>query len=354
MLFSEDDYRDIGRCQELISHFPSDPFLTRLLGLLVLMLSYKEKTFNSSAFFNKEDFNPICFQEELLCDEYGVEIIYLEPLLPELDTGVSFINYDKARYGTETEEQLIANVEDLWADECGVLYTDNKRKLFRFPMSVSLSHYKVKEGTVSICDEAFRNAITLESIIIPESLVAIGMGTLIDWGTGVPSPVFCHCPNLAQIVVENGNRLYDSRNNCNAIISTFDNVLIAGCKNTTIPNSVKEIGYYAFSNCTFHSIIIPNGVQKIGSGAFSRTSLYSIIIPSSVIEIGDWAFEYCRNLTTVTFEGITNYKGCSDCGGSSIFYHCPRLTSIIVPSGSKEHYKKFFPLKDSYLIIERG
>jgi hypothetical protein len=39
-------------------------------------------------------------------------------------------------------------------------------------------------------------------------------------------------------VVDNNNRFYDSREDCNAIIDTETNTLIAGCKNTVIPENV--------------------------------------------------------------------------------------------------------------------
>jgi len=46
--------------------------------------------------------------------------------------------------------------------------------------------------------------------------------------------------------VDGGNGKYDSRDNCNAIIETASNTLIAGCMNSIIPNSVTTIGNEAF------------------------------------------------------------------------------------------------------------
>ena len=54
---------------------------------------------------------------------------------------------------------------------------------------------------------------------------------------------------MTSIEVNSGNKVYDSRNNCNAIIETATNKLILGCKSTIIPNSVTSIGYYAFYGC---------------------------------------------------------------------------------------------------------
>jgi hypothetical protein len=52
------------------------------------------------------------------------------------------------------------------------------------------------------------------------------------------------------MIVEKGNSIYDSRENCNAIIETATNTLIAGCNNTTVPEGITSIGDYAFYNCS--------------------------------------------------------------------------------------------------------
>jgi hypothetical protein len=78
--------------------------------------------------------------------------------------------------------------------------------------------------------------------------------------------------------------VYDSRNNCNAIIETSTNTLIQGCKNTVIPDSVTSIGGGAFDGCS---------------------SLTSIDIPSGVTSIGDDAFSGCTRLTSIVSNAVT-------------------------------------------------
>jgi hypothetical protein len=96
--------------------------------------------------------------------------------------------------------------------------------------------------------------------------------TSIGWGA------FYGCTSLASIRVEQGNTKYDSRDNCNAIIETATNTLIAGCQNTVIPNSVTSIGYHAFSGLTgLTSVVLGNGVKTIDPAAFyGCTGLQSI------------------------------------------------------------------------------
>ena len=100
-----------------------------------------------------------------------------------------------------------------------------------------LTFITIPESVTSIGNEAFYGCRGLISITISESVTSIG------------SKTFSGCSGLTSIAVENGNTAYDSRDNCNAIIKTSTNELIAGCKNTTIPNSVTSIGNYAFYGC---------------------------------------------------------------------------------------------------------
>ena len=75
-----------------------------------------------------------------------------------------------------------------------------------------------------------------------------------------------------------------------------------------LPNGVKDIGSYAFANCTgLTSITIPDGITDIGSYVFQYfTGLTSIItIPDGVTSIGECAFRGCAGLTSVTILATT-------------------------------------------------
>lgn len=62
----------------------------------------------------------------------------------------------------------------------------------------------------------------------------------------------------------------------------------------TIPNGVKEIAPYAFSNNRrIRSVILPAGLRKIGHHAFASTSISEVNIPASVEDIGFDAFANC-------------------------------------------------------------
>ena len=148
--------------------------------------------------------------------------------------------------------------------------------------------------------------------------------------TSIANDVFSGCRNLVSVKVDSRNVTYDSREDCNAIIETSTNKLIAGCQSTVIPNSVTSIGGFAFNRCSgLTSITIPNSVTTIGESAFSGSGLTYIEIPNSVISIGTYAFGGCGNLASVTIpNSVTSI-------GDWAFSSCSILTSVIIPNEVK-------------------
>ena len=198
----------------------------------------------------------------------------------------------------------------------------------------------IPNSVTSIGKYAFIDCSGLTSIEIPNSVETIG------------GYAFYGCTGLTSIKVEAGNSVYDSRDNCNAIIETASNTLILGCINTIIPNSVTSIGDYAFYGCTgLTSIEIPNSVTSIGYGAFADCSgLTSIEIPNSVTSIGDYAFYGCIGLDTLTSHIVQ--PGNVDLGGM-VFYRTPQTTcKLLVPTGSLSLYQSAPQWKDFQNIIE--
>lgn len=166
----------------------------------------------------------------------------------------------------------------------------------------------------------------------------------------IPDQLFGGCKYLEKVVVDKNNKVFDSRDNCNAVIYTETNELIAGCKNTVIPSSVTRIANFGFYEINVSSIVIPNTVTSIGENAFmnciglgdfvipssvnqiqqgaflSSYGLTSVVIPEGITEIADAAFNFCEDLRTVilpnTLEEI----------GEGAFGNCYSLSEVVIPA----------------------
>ena len=196
----------------------------------------------------------------------------------------------------------------------GVTYTVTSIGEKAFMWCTELTRVDIPNTVTLIDSYAFCYCRQLTSMVISQNVTTIN-----TWA-------FDGCWELSSITVESGNPRYDSRDNCNAIIESSTNTLIAGCKNTIIPNSVTKIGFHAFNGCSgLTSISIPNSVTSIETAAFaSCMNLASVDIPNSVTYIGESAFNFCNALESVI---IPNSVTTID---HRAFYGCSRLTKVSI------------------------
>lgn len=188
-----------------------------------------------------------------------------------------------------------------------------------FSACSGLTNVTIPNSVASIGRQSFKSCSGLKSIYIPNTLTSIG------------NEAFQGCNKLNSIIVASENTVFDSRDNCNAIIETSTNTLILGCMGTTIPATIMKIGDSSFSSTHITSISIPNSVTSIGDYAFSSCEYLSLItFPNSVTHIGDNAFSYCNQLKSITFpNSITSI-------GYYAFKNCYRLESVFIPSSLTE------------------
>lgn len=225
----------------------------------------------------------------------------------------------------------------------------------------------------AISDMAFKGCKQLTSIRIPSSI------------TRIPSGAFWGCENLSSIVIDTENKVYDSRNACNAVIETATNTLIAGCEKSAIPSSVTTVGQcafsgfsgitslnmpanvteiqnYAFLDCnaietlywnsscpiaiiyplssSIKRVVLGDSVTSISNGLFAGWSnLESVFIPASVTEISPNAFSNCGKLLSITvdpqnpvYDSRDNSNAIIETGNNRLIVACK---GTVIPSSVK-------------------
>lgn len=178
----------------------------------------------------------------------------------------------------------------------------------------SLASIELHSQLTSIGEYAFFGCSALNEITIPKGVTSIGYSA------------FLSCSGFATIAVEEGNEVYDSRENCNAIIETATNTLLIGCKNSQIPEGITSIYEWAFYECG---------------------ELTEITIPSTVTYIGSNAFYDCYSLTKVTCKAVEVPE--LDWG---VFYYVPVETATLyVPEASLHYYKAVEQWRDFSTIL---
>lgn len=238
----------------------------------------------------------------------------------------------------ETGQSLLFGVIDKTSNKVAIMGTGTEKPTGKVVLPSIVEHngqsyevVEIKMGSFSGCNEM--TSLTISKTINKINLIC-----------------FDSFRNLEEIIVDPENEVYDSRDNCNAIIVTADNELVYGCKNAFIPNTVVSIDWYAFRGSGLTAITIPESVKVIRCLAFYDCLITELFIPSTVerIEYEPWDAER----VTATLEG-TDLKLEA---GTYYFVdeydeHDLAYGVVVVPCGMRETYEnspwgKFLPIRE--------
>ncbi len=208
-----------------------------------------------------------------------------------------------------------------------------------FAYCYDLKELTIGHGLNNISSGAFLYNTSLENIVIPNNIQYILGGVF---------GAFENCFALKDVAFEDNSKLV-----------LIDKSAFASCnlQNISIPKNVVEIRDCAFSlnynlnlvtfdkdsvlksigektfiyNYSLSNISLPNSLTNIGSFAFSETNLNEVTIPSSLTSFGEGAFASCNNLENIYVE--TNNKNYVSIDG--VVYSKNKEILIEYPSGKK-------------------
>ncbi|SDG40480.1 Leucine rich repeat-containing protein [Prevotella communis] len=180
----------------------------------------------------------------------------------------------------------------------------------------------IDEGIETVGGMAFYGCSDLRSVSFPSSISSLG------------ECIFYNCPELQIIEVNKGNPVFDSREQCNAVVRTSDDAIELGCAGTTFPQSISQISKGAFCGCTgLISLSIPKWIEVIEDYAFSDCfRLEKIVLPEDgTLQFGQSTFDGCCSLTSFNLPAGEFYFF------QNPFTNCENLSSFTVSPKNKDY-----------------
>ena len=164
-----------------------------------------------------------------------------------------------------------------WANITSLDIPDNITKIGEgaFGFCKNLTSLTIPDSVTEIDAKAFQSCKGLKSFEVPKNVTKLSGNAFMSSG-------------ITTLTVSPENPVYDSRDNCNAVIETDTDKLIIGIYGTKIPETIRTIGSHAFeSSHELSTLEIPVGVTTIEDYAFDECgSLANLTIPKTVKNIG--------------------------------------------------------------------
>ena len=273
--------------------------------------------FSENDYRNPSNSKVISALQELMCDKDFCTLYSLFMLAlarKELSTCSFRLFIGEKPILPQTIEDLSTKATDeelkeAFVDEWGMKYSKDGRRLLKAPYELN-GTYSIRKGTKIICDWAFG----WSKFIGCPSLTSL---VIPDSVTNIGDYAFSGCRSLTSLVIPDS-------------VTNIGDYAFEGCgslSSLVLPDGVTSIGKCAFRECgSLSSLVLPDGVTNIGGNAFADCkSLRSVVIPNSVTSIGGGAFGGCKSLHSVVIpDSVTSIGDYAFCG-------CSALSSVVIP-----------------------
>ena len=207
----------------------------------------------------------------------------------------------------EIEELTCTNISDLSGNITIPATIDGKKIIsiggYAFRGAINITEVTIPDSVEKIGINAFENCTNLTKVNLPEGLKEFGWNVF-EGCTGLTEftipknvtsaqSIFKGCTNLTKVIFEDGIK----------VIPAYVCSGVKGITEVTIPDSVEKIGINAFENCTnLTKVNLPEGLKEFGWNVFEGcTGLTEFTIPKNVTSAQS-IFKGCTNLTKVIFE----------------------------------------------------
>lgn len=318
----------------------------------------------SAAAETTEDTETVVVQEENLSEKEEIEesAIFNEEIVSE-DKGENLGDSSDVEEAAESEAEPQADEKEIgnssessgsdFIIEDGVLVSYNGAEqdvtipagvtvigFNAFASNEDIESVVIPEGVIKIEDYAFQDCINLSSITVPDSVDSVSKsafeGTEWFYNMQEENPLVVLNHILIDGLEASGNVTIPSEVTVIGA-SAFEYADITG---VNMPDSVKRIEEWAFSDCTnLENIEFSENLNYIGNHAFSGcSSLQSLELPQKLYKIGLLAFDNCSNLKKVVIPSSVYHI--DDREDAEAFYKCP-----VTIYGENNSYAQFYAEK---------
>ena len=192
----------------------------------------------------------------------------------------------------------------------------------------------------AISSDAFCKNQTLQSIVLPETIVTIEDGEAVfieDTMSYDEIGAFSQCTSLTSVIIPESSSLQH--------IGKYAFAQDSSLASISLPSSLREIAECGFSDTSsLESIVLPEGLESVGQNAFSSSGLKSLHIPASLTSFHPW--NHMRELQEITVEegnefyqsidGVLYYEWPDDGWNLFIYPWAKEAEEYIVPDFIEE------------------